>query len=389
MSMPPTTKQNHTKNSFNKTWGEDIVRALWLGLGGRSTDLGHYLKRILPKWEDEAPELTQRLRELLDQVPQGSSLLRRVASPSGQQSDPVSTPFNVPAVAHDDLLRFENPVVLPVEPVWPSNIESELAGIIKERRAAHELAKAGLSPTHTVIFTGLPGVGKTLAARWIARELGLPLAVLNLGTVMSSFLGRTGANLRQVIAYASQQPCVLLLDELDAIAKRRDDNSDIGELKRLVTVLLQELDAWPSGALLVAATNHEDLIDPAVWRRFERRIAFALPQAEQQAELLNRLLGEEWRALSEETRMGVSTAATRLSPADMTQIALRTKREMIVNPGHFEPKLLGNLSGVIGSLPLSERRRVGQELKRLKIGQREINRLTGLARETIRSLPTK
>ncbi|MCX6937310.1 MAG: ATP-binding protein [Verrucomicrobia bacterium] len=388
--MPSNTKQRAPKNAFDKAWTEDLVRAMWLGLGGRTSDLEAYLRRILPKWEVEAPELTKRLQELLVQSQQaGGGTVRRVTSAAEQRANNVSSPVFALTVDNDDLLRFESPVVLPVEPVWSSEIAIELNSIIKERRAGPELAKFGLSPTHTVIFTGLPGVGKTLAARWLARELNLPLAVLNLGTVMSSFLGRTGANLRQVIAYASKQPCVLLLDELDAIAKRRDDNSDIGELKRLVTVLLQELDAWPSEALLIAATNHADLIDPAVWRRFERRVAFPLPQSEQQAELLYRLLGTDWASLSEATRVGVSAAATRLSPADMTQIALRTKREMIVSPGAFEPKLLANFSGAIASLPLVDRRKVGLELKRLKIGQREINRLTGLARETIRSLQTK
>jgi SpoVK/Ycf46/Vps4 family AAA+-type ATPase len=298
--------------------------------------------------------------------------------------------FNAPISSQqlppDDLMRFEMPVSLGIEPVWAPEVAAELQSIIRERQSVAELAKAGLRPTHTVIFTGLPGVGKTLAARWLARELSLPLAVLNLGAVMSSFLGRTGANLRQVIAYASQQPCVLLLDELDAIAKRRDDNSDIGELKRLVTVLLQELDAWPSEALLIAATNHEQLIDPVVWRRFERRIAFPLPNAEQQAELLLRLLGADWSQLAASTRLAIATATIRLSPADVTQLALRAKREVIVSAGSFESRLLANLSGTISSMPLSERRQIGLELKRMKVGQREINRLTGLARETIREL---
>jgi SpoVK/Ycf46/Vps4 family AAA+-type ATPase len=333
-----------------------------------------------------SPDLIRRLQELLAQSQPADSLLRRVAPTSERWTDASSTQVHAATVSSDDLLRFENPVVLPIEPVWTPDIAAELNGIIRERRAGAELAKVGLRPTHTVIFTGLPGLEKTLAARWLARELDLPLAVLNLGTVMSSFLGRTGANLRQVITYASQRPCILLLDEIDSIAKRRDDNSDIGELKRLVTVLLQELDAWPSNSLLIAATNHEDLIDPAVWRRFERRVAFPLPPASQQAELLYRLLGDSWNELPEETRLGVAAAATRLSPADLTQIALRTKREMVVSPGPFELKLLANLSGSIAALPLGERRKVGLELKRLKIGQREINRLTGLARETIRSL---
>ena len=127
----------------------------------------------------------------------------------------------------------------------------------------------GLSPTRSAIFVGPPGVGKTLTARWLASQLGVPLYVLDLTAVMSSLLGRSGTNLRAALDFAKRSPCVLLLDEIDAIAKRRSDDTDIGELKRLVTVILQEVDEWPATGLLLAATNHAELIDPALWRRFD------------------------------------------------------------------------------------------------------------------------
>jgi len=94
---------------------------------------------------------------------------------------------------------------------------------------------------------------------------------------MSSFLGKTGSNIRVVLDFARRQPCVLLLDEFDAITKRRDDSAEIGELKRLVTVLIQAIDEWPADGLLVAATNHPELLDPAIWRRFDRVVEFPLP----------------------------------------------------------------------------------------------------------------
>ncbi|TGV70329.1 AAA family ATPase, partial [Mesorhizobium sp. M00.F.Ca.ET.158.01.1.1] len=107
--------------------------------------------------------------------------------------------------------------------------------LVAERKDIENLHKAGWEPTRTVLFTGAPGVGKTLGARWLARELNRPLLILDLAAVMSSYLGRTGTNLRHVLDYAKTLDCVLLLDELDAIAKRRDDRGQIGALKRLVT----------------------------------------------------------------------------------------------------------------------------------------------------------
>ena len=96
---------------------------------------------------------------------------------------------------------------------------------MKERNNSELLKNQGLFPARSAIFTGPPGVGKTLAARWIAAQLGIPLYILDLTTVMSSLLGKTGANLRAVLDFAKGTPCILFLDEIDSIAKRRSDNA--------------------------------------------------------------------------------------------------------------------------------------------------------------------
>ncbi|WP_085129615.1 AAA family ATPase [Mycolicibacter engbaekii] len=167
---------------------------------------------------------------------------------------------------------------------------SQLQEIVDERARAGELARAGVGLTRTVLLSGPPGVGKTLASHWIAQSVNLPLVSLDLSAVVSSYLGASGRNIRAVLDYAKSGPCVLLLDEFDAVAKRRDDQGDVGELKRIVNVILVELDRWPDSSLLIAATNHPQLLDPAVDRRFDRTVQLSLPAIEQRHQVLVNLM---------------------------------------------------------------------------------------------------
>lgn len=199
-------------------------------------------------------------------------------------------PLPVDADTRQNLVRMENPVLLDKSPVYSSDVEESLRQILLERHYTEKLMAEGILPTRSVIFQGAPGVGKTMSARWLAKNLQLPLLTLDLATVMSSFLGKTGSNVRSVLEYAMSTPCVLLLDEFDAVAKRRDDDRELGELKRLVTVLLQAIDDWPPSSLLIAATNHGELLDPAIWRRFDVEITFPMPSID----VIDKYLIEYW-----------------------------------------------------------------------------------------------
>lgn len=221
------------------------------------------LKKIAPKIKSDNPELYQFITSRLQ-----SNLLR---SKDNSKILPVDTDSRL------QLVRVESPVILSSAPILSEDIESKLLQVVKERSLLEKLLELGLTPTKTILFEGPPGVGKTMSARWLANELELPLIVLDLATVISSYLGKTGSNIRSVLDYASSFPCVMLLDEFDAIAKRRDDERELGELKRLVTVLLQTLDDWPESSILIAATNHSELLDPAIWRRFDLQVKFSNP----------------------------------------------------------------------------------------------------------------
>ena len=204
-------------------------------------------------------------------------LTERLQSNVLRVADRNSRPLPVDSESRLGLVKVEDPVLLDKDPIFSEKSRSSFDQILLEREYSNELVIEGLEPTKSLIFQGPPGVGKTMSARWLAGKLGLPLLVLDLATVMSSFLGKTGSNIRSVLEYAMSFPCVLLLDEFDSIAKRRDDDRELGELKRLVTVLLQAIDEWPSTSLLIAATNHGELLDPAIWRRFDFQVDFEIP----------------------------------------------------------------------------------------------------------------
>lgn len=158
-----------------------------------------------------------------------------------------------------------------------SNIRS-FAGLLEEFRQADRLRRHGLEIRSKLLFCGPPGCGKTIAAEAFAFELALPLFVAKLDTIISSFLGETAANLRKVFEAATDQPSVLFLDEFDALARARTDSSEHNELRRVVNSLLQMIDRHKTRGFLIAATNLEESLDAAIWRRFDEVILFDLPK---------------------------------------------------------------------------------------------------------------
>jgi SpoVK/Ycf46/Vps4 family AAA+-type ATPase len=261
-------------------------------------------------------------------------------------------------------------------------VEAALCQIVSERQRTNELTKAGLLPTRSVIFTGPPGVGKSLAARWIARGLKRPLLTLDLSAVMSSYLGRTGVNVRHVLDYAKGVECILLLDELDAIAKRRDDVSDIGELKRLVTVLLQEIDDWPASGLLIAATNHAELLDPAVWRRFELQVGFPMPTDNEMRIAIDKFLGQS--ELGVDWREALALVLRGHSFSDIEREVTIARRSAVVHDQAVERSVAALIQSRAQRLSKPERAKIAVLLTSGGMSQRQVNELTGVSRDTIR-----
>jgi SpoVK/Ycf46/Vps4 family AAA+-type ATPase len=161
-----------------------------------------------------------------------------------------------------------------------------LERIITENRSRLQLEKFGVGPRRRLLFHGPPGCGKTLGAAVLAGEMGLPLMTVRLDALFSRFLGATAVQLRAIFAEMPRRPGVYLFDEFDSVAKARGDAQDVGEMNRVVTAFLQLVDADTSGSLLLAATNHVELLDKAVFRRFDVIVPFEKPTRSQIADLL-------------------------------------------------------------------------------------------------------
>lgn len=154
--------------------------------------------------------------------------------------------------------------------------------VIKEHRHLAELQKYGLSIDHKILLYGNSGCGKTATAKAIAKELGKGILILNLTNFISSKIGETGRNLKAVFDKAEREKAVLFLDEFDQVAKMRgSDDKDVGEMRRLVNTLIQLIDYLPEDCILIAATNHPEIVDVALMRRFQLKLKYEMPTQEQ------------------------------------------------------------------------------------------------------------
>lgn len=363
----------------------ELVQIARLGAKGDAERLRIQVLRLIRTLRAEGDDLADVLQVAVfgrdESTP--TTATRSVRRPEGAG---LSLPVPTDGDSRLELLRVEDPPLMPHPLVQSPGVIRRLDALVAERRSASKLARANLQPSRTVLFTGPPGVGKTLAARHLALQLQLPLLVLDLASVISSFLGRTGNNIKQAFDFAKRRECVFFLDELDAVAKRRDDDSDVGELKRLVTVLLQEIDLWGSNNLLVAATNHASLLDPAVWRRFDSTVEFPSPTMEQLQELGELVSGGKADPVPREWRDALAVVGTDGSQSDYIRDLNRLRRATLLG-GKTEGQLV--LAELVATraadLKVGDRKKLAVSLVKAGISQREASKLASVSRETLRS----
>lgn len=359
---------------------DDLAQLARLAVNEQTEDVRLFVARLVRKYRGIKPGLAEQMDQYLRSKPaRGGSVMRKNIRPE----DP-SHPMPVDNESRMSLLKVFHDDFGTVQPLLSPELEDSFSQIIQERKQSERLASLGLLPTRSAIFVGKPGVGKTLTARWLASKLGLPLYVLDLTTVMSSLLGKSGSNLRAALDFSKQGPCVLLLDEIDAIAKKRNDDTDIGELKRLVTVMLQEVDEWPPSGLLLAATNHPELIDPALWRRFDLVIEFKLPALNQIKEAVTQFLGPDLSVFKRWLDILVLIFSGE-SFSDIERSIQRFRRTLALSDTSDSDVIIELVKSKALTLEHQQRIDVAALLaNKTKLSQHKISEITGVSRDTIR-----
>ncbi len=245
-------------------------------------------------------EAAKRIRQIVSRSSSGKLMAARALGDSAFSSVPVDSESRMPIADEEHLSPGDEQVVL------PASAASQVNQFLEFFRAADQLMANGVGVSATMLVYGPPGCGKTKLARHIASELKMPLITARTDGMISSYLGSTAKNIRLLFEHAASRPCVLFLDEFDAIAKMRDDGRELGELKRVVISLLQNIDALGKENVLLAATNHEHLLDPAIWRRFSYSLHIPMPDLEARRTMLAQFLG----AFGNESLIKVLSALT-------------------------------------------------------------------------------
>jgi len=260
-------------------------------------------------------KLAEELRDLIDDAKRRHGLGQPalISRPRGELAN---------------LLTVTYPKVRLSDMVLDNTLEKQIQRIIKEQRHAARILAHGLSPRRKLLLMGPPGTGKTLTASVLASELGIPLFQVRLDGLITKFMGETAVKLRQIFDATKETRGIYFFDEFDAIGSQRGLTNDVGEIRRVLNSFLQMIEQDQSHSLIIAATNHADILDHALFRRFDDVLNYTLPDKTQIASLLRARLhqfsakGISWKKLSE--------FAAGLSYAEITRVAEEVLKEVLI-----------------------------------------------------------
>ena len=210
----------------------------------------------------------------------------------------------------------------------PEN-KSRLEYVIAENKNTKKLLEHKLKPKQKILFCGPPGTGKTLGAKVVANVIGYPFVYVRFDSIVSSFLGQTATNLRKIFDFIESDKFVVLFDEFDIIGKKRDDSQEHGEIKRIVNNFMLMLDTYNGDSILIAATNHPQLLDLAIWRRFDEILEFKIPTAAQRDILFRKYL-RIFKKIDGVNIKELVKKTTNYSASDIAVICENTLRKCVI-----------------------------------------------------------
>lgn len=257
-----------------------------------SRDDGHFFSVAMQVAAHEAKlghgKFAEELRDLID------AAKTRLSQDSSGKLVPIAGALNNAAKPRGELanlLSVTHPSSRMVDMVLDDSVAVQLARIVKEQRMLSKIKEYGLSPRRKLLLVGPPGTGKTMTASVLAGELGIPLFLVRLDSLITKFMGETAVKLRQVFDAIADIRGVYFFDEFDAIGSQRASGNDVGEIRRVLNSFLQMIENDQSNSLIVAATNHPEILDSALFRRFDDVVEYHLPTQEQALNLIRSRLG--------------------------------------------------------------------------------------------------
>jgi len=302
-----------------------------------------HLKRLFQAFRDEDDATFYKVAETLiaeELAANHHALARDLKRALGESKDGSTKLFNGTGSSNglkvlpkdrrsgEELVTLQYSTVDQTKIILDKQTRIRLERILEEHRQRKNLARYGYAPKTKLLFWGSPGCGKTFTAHYIAYELGLPIGIVQISSLISSFLGDTASNLQRIFRLANGTPMVLLLDEVDAVGKSRDDRNDVGELKRVVNSLLQAMDMFHSShSIIIAATNHQYLLDPALWRRFDDVLNFPVPGRAEREQYIKVLLNG---VHFEGSVANLAKSTSSMSYADIQRIVVEGVKTMIL-----------------------------------------------------------
>lgn len=299
----------------------EVLRIIEGGLANDVRKIVSYSQKLAVHFETEGDlSMSRSIRDVLDVSHSHMAILDQF--------------INAPIDADSRLQMVE--VIPPIKGrtkiVLENLVEKQMNDFIDLVNNRNELLNKGVEIKSSMLLYGIPGCGKTSIAHYISEQTGLPLIVARLDSLVSSLLGNTAKNIRKIFEFAEAQPCILFLDEFDAIAKARDDVHELGELKRVINSLLQNIDVMNPDSVLIAATNHAELLDRAVWRRFQSTIEIENPSQDVKQQILRIHIGDfpcEF-IKDEKSLVQLSKLLEASSPSDIRTIINQAKAKSVI-----------------------------------------------------------